>query len=75
MFPRSISVIGERKESLKPATSDSSSPSADGASKKKFKWNIKVGYHHLISPFAHDRDKNAIYSEDLNSGMVPITSR
>ena len=38
MFPRSISVIGERKESLKPENS----PPADG-NKKKFKWNIKVG--------------------------------
>ena len=39
MFPRSISVIGERKESLKP---ENSPPTADG-NKKKFKWNIKVG--------------------------------
>ena len=39
MFPRSISVIGERKESLKP---ENSPPSAEG-NKKKFKWNIKVG--------------------------------
>ena len=63
LFPRSISVIGERKESLKPATLDSSSPSVDGGSKKKFKWNIKVGYHHLILPFAHDMSftqKNSI---------------
>ena len=39
LFPRSISVIGERKESLKP---ENSPPSAEG-NKKKFKWNIKVG--------------------------------
>ena len=43
MFPRSISVIGERKESLKAATTPNSSPiPEDGGSKKKFKWNIKV---------------------------------
>ena len=39
LFPRSISVIGERKESLKP---ENSPHIADG-NKKKFKWNIKVG--------------------------------
>ena len=39
LFPRSISVIGERKESLKP---ENSPPSVEG-NKKKFKWNIKVG--------------------------------
>ena len=43
LFPRSISVIGERKDSLKAETPDSSLASADGGSKKKFKWNIKVG--------------------------------
>ena len=42
LFPRSISVIGERKEPVKEATPNSSPTSEDGASKKKFKWNIKV---------------------------------
>jgi len=41
LFPRSISVIGERKEPVKEATPNSSPTSEDGASKKKFKWNIK----------------------------------